>query len=170
MPCTGNDHPNQQHERQWRYRLNHWAIQHAPLLLLDNPWGLLVKGACVAAGAAILFVPGVPIPTTVAEVLSGPWARAWAFLLFLGGSAGIAGYTTRLWRVENAGLFMVAAGSLAYAIIIANYFGPSRSVLVWPVFVALSLSALLRALKVYLSATAYNHRRKLEEYRADGPT
>jgi hypothetical protein len=172
MPCTGNDYDGQAEQRGWRYKPTHWLLMHFPSLLLDNPWGILVKLAAVVASSLILFVPAVTYPATVDAMLSGPWARAWAWLLLVGGTVGLIGYFSRPswdrgWRLEVAGLFMFGFGCLAYAITVGAYFGFGRATFASLAFAFIATAAFLRALAVHVAGTAALHRQDIEDGQED---
>lgn len=103
---------------------------------------------CLAAGAAaggvvFLLLPGVWHESALADALP-PWGeRAWALMLATGGLLALRRTDSRL---EVTGLLILAAcyASYLYALLLTRPFG--TTVVAIPVFAALTVGCVLRAL------------------------
>lgn len=89
--------------------------------LLEDPFEVLIAGLCVVSGVPLLlFGPSVS-PGSVGHLLPTWLMYAWSAALFTGGSSTLIGKVGQRWssmyaRVEQAGMALLAAAAVIYAI------------------------------------------------------
>jgi hypothetical protein len=128
-----------------------------PPLLLEEPWALFIKGACVLSGASYLAQLGTA--GSIQQLLPRPVVLLWNVDLLLGGALGLAGLLNRerRRRVEVAGLLLLGASTAVYAIAIVAVAG-RRGIVPALLVGSFGAAAYLRALGVWAAAAVISQR------------
>lgn len=121
-------------------------------LLLTNPFELFISATCALSGFSVAL--GAASPSSVVSTLPPALQVIWGCALGGGGVTALAGLVCRVIRlrwflsglaVECAGMALLTASSLSYAIIILFYVDLRQSLVAAAVQIALSLASLARA-------------------------
>jgi hypothetical protein len=130
-------------------------VRWLPPMLLQEPWALFVKIACVLSGASYLLQ--LSSPGAISRLLPPAVVALWNADLLLGGALGLAGLLRKVRRVEIAGLCLLGASTLVYATVILAI-GGRRGIVAALLIGLLGAAAYLRALGLWATGATIRQR------------
>jgi len=126
-----------------------------PPILLEEPWALFIKTACILSGVTYLFQLGSP--SAISRLLPPFVVALWNVDLLLGGALGLAGLIRRIRRWEVAGLCLLGASTVVYATVILAVAG-RRGIVAALLIGSFGVAAYLRALGSWAAGVAIRER------------
>lgn len=133
--------------RRLRGRLYLWPIMHLPVGTLDQPIESFVAVLCVIAG--ITQLSGIGEQQSVTVSLPRVLVDVWSLELIVGGLLVIGGVWRSNRHRERAGLLILGAAALVYALCALAFLG-GRSVYTACITIAFAGAVSLRALIISL--------------------